>query len=201
QQGGRHAPSAGLELRRRGPQRGLEQARKRAAVGAACAQAPRFDAFGRIEKRSQGGFRGPRAHDRRERAIEVALEHAGVYVALAADRLRVAQLPGDRLDRRGYRARRAPARMRRARLAQRLHGEQGAGPGAKVLAGVGLARGVAQVVVDVGRFDGARLALVVDVLEELLAGELLQAAHDRGERPIGNLDAVLYAALAAESKA
>ena len=57
-----------------------------------------------------------------------------------------------------------------------------------------------QVGVDVGGLDAPRLAVLVDVLEELLAGQVLHAAHDAREAAIGELDRVLDAALAAKAE-
>ncbi len=68
--------------------------------------------------------------------------------------------------------------------------------GREVLAGQ-----LAQVGVDVGGLDDARLALVVHIAKEHLARQILAAQHHAREAPIVDLHRVLDAALAPEMKA
>ena len=56
---------------------------------------------------------------------------------------------------------------------------------------------ILQIGVDVRRIDRLPLAFLVDVLEQLLAGDLLAGAHDAGEAAIAQRRAVQPAALAA----
>ena len=81
----------------------------------------------------------------------------------------------------------ASSRLRRA-AGSSLHrregsqcpeGEHGPGPRPDVLRREVATGGLAQVVVDVVGGDVVDRAVVVDVLEELLAGQLLAAADDR----------------------
>ena len=64
-----------------------------------------------------------------------------------------------------------------------------------------LAGDLAQVGVHVVGGDVVRLAVVVDVLEQLLAGQVLAAPDDRRQAPVADPDLVLAAGLAAEPEA
>ena len=81
---------------------------------------------------------------------------------------------------------------------KRQRGQDGPGPGAEVLGGELLAGDLAEVVVHVGRVDRVGLAVVVDVLEEFLAGQVAAALDDPGEPAVVQVDRVLDAALAPE---
>jgi len=97
-----------------------------------------------------------------------------VYVALAADRWRVAQARGDLLDRRGER------RVRRCRILvrkQRTDGENGARPRTEILGRELAAHHVADVLVNVVGIDVLDFRVLVDILEEALAGQLLYGAQ------------------------
>src|SRR6476659_2117026 len=63
-------------------------------------------------------------------------------------------------------------------------GEHGAVPGAEILGGDILAADLAQVSIDVRRRDVAILSLIVDILEELLAGQILARPDDLGDAPV-----------------
>ncbi len=119
-------------------------------------------------------------------------------VAGPADRGRVAQHPGDLLDAGGDDALLGALVLGGAGLGQGLGAVQRTRPGAEVLGGEGSPRGFADVVVDVVGVDGVPLALVVEVLEQALARQLLAAADQRREAPVVDAGAVLLAALAAE---
>ena len=113
--------------------------------------------------------------------VQVGVEHGRVDVAPAADRRRVAEPLGDASRSRattcvlglGLRRRRG------SNPGAPCGGQDGAGPGAEVLGGEVLAGDLAQVGVDVGRADRLRLAVVVEVLEQLLPGQVLAALDDR----------------------
>ena len=121
-------------------------------------------------------------------------------VAGAADGGRVAQCFGDLLDR--VPERRADLGPRRpATRAERAEREHRPGPRPEVLGRDLCPGGLTEVVVDVGRLDRARLAVAVEVLEQLLAGEVLAALDDPGDAPVAHADRVELAALAAKSKA
>ena len=97
------------------------------------------------------------AHDLERSALEVGLDHGRVDVALPADRRRVAEPLGDRLDRAHDVLLRLGLAVERLDLLERLRGQDGAGPGAEVLGREVVAGDLAQVLVDVGRADVARL--------------------------------------------
>src|SRR5581483_9111194 len=131
-------------------------------------------------------------------AVEVGVEHGRVDVALAADGRRVAELPGYPLDRAHHVPFRLGLAVEALELLQGLGGEDRAGPGAEVLRREVLPGGAAQVVVDVGRIDRVLDAVGIDVLEELLAGQLLAAADDARQAAVADLDVVPDATLAPE---
>ena len=95
----------------------------------------------------------------------------------------------------------ARSRVARRERPQRAIGKDGPGPRPEVL-GRDVAPGdLAQVGVHVVRRDVVRLAVVADVLEELLAGQVLAAPDDRGQPSVADPDLMLAAGLAAESEA
>src|SRR6185503_16683054 len=63
------------------------------------------------------------------------------------------------------------------------------------------ARQVANVVVDVGRIDGRRPAVLVEILKQLLPGQVAATAHDARDPGVLDRDLVEHAALAAKVKA
>src|SRR5262249_61758927 len=65
-----------------------------------------------------------------------------------------------------------------ALIPERPRGEHRARPRAEVLGRELLPRDLAEVGVDVARRDGVALTLVVHVLEQLVAGQLLALPHD-----------------------
>src|SRR3954471_10916773 len=129
------------------------------------------------------------------------IDERWVHVVLAADRARIAQALGHRVDGGDDVAvGLAPAR-RHAAAAQRARREHRAAPGADVLRAPVAAGDLLQVVVDVVGGDQVALAGLVAVLEELLPGQVLAALDDACEPRIGDRDAVLDAALAAKAEA
>ena len=99
-------------------------------------------------------------------------------IGFAADRRRVAERLGDRLEHR------LEADAVLAGGADRLEGDDARAPGAEMLGGEILAGRRADIVVDVGRADRMGLAVAVDILEEVLARQVLAAFDDprRGAR-------------------
>ena len=84
---------------------------------------------------------------------------------------------------------------------ERDRGEHRSLPGAEILCRDVAAGDLAQVGVDVRRRHVPALAVLVDVLEQLLAGEVLAGAHDLGDAPVLDLEAPDLAALALELEA
>jgi hypothetical protein len=123
-----------------------------------------------------------------------------VHVALAGDRGRVAELARGTLDRPRDVALGLPRRLEGGDLLQRERGQHRARPRAEVLRGELLARDLLQVGVDVGGVDRLSHAVLGDVLEQLVARQLLAAANDACQPLIANADLVLLAALAREAK-
>src|SRR4029453_7652108 len=116
-------------------------------------------------------------------------------VALAADRRRVAQSRRHLHDRGGE----PPARVGLlGRRGEGLRGEDGAAPRAEVLGGELLAADLAEVGIDVRGAYGLPLPILVEVLEQLVAREILAAPPDAGERPAAHVDGGVVAPRAAE---
>jgi hypothetical protein len=78
------------------------------------------------------------------------------------------------------------------------HGQDRSRPGAKVLGRELLAAHRAEIGIDVARADPLRQPILVEVLEELLAREVLAAADDAGEPAVADVHLLELAALAAE---
>jgi hypothetical protein len=119
-------------------------------------------------------------------------------VVLATDRARVAQPRRGLVDGTHHVLLRLGCRQRGAHAAQRLGGEHGAGERAKILGRDLAIRDLAQVFVDVAGVDLAARALFVEVLEQLLSGQLLAALHDPRDAAVGDTYTDRDAALAAE---
>jgi hypothetical protein len=130
----------------------------------------------------------------------VGIEDGGVDVAFAADGGGVAEALGDRLDGLDDVFLELGLGVAGLEVAEGHGGEDGAGPGAEVFGGeVGVGRGEGvEVGVDVGGVDGAGVVVVVEVLEELVAGGVAAGFDDAGEAAVGEVDGVLDAGLAFE---
>ena len=126
---------------------------------------------------------------------------AGCTYDLRDDGRRVAQPLGHLLDRPHHVALGLRLRVDASNSCSAQRGQHGAGPGAEVLGGEVLAGDLAQVVVDVARADGADLAVLVEVLEQLLPGQVLAArARSAPGARSRQLDVVRLAALAPEAE-
>ena len=147
----------------------------------------------------QHGF-GPMAERLHELPVQVGLDDEWVHVAFPTDRRRIAQPPGHLLDGCDH----VPLRLRRAaeglERTQRLCRQHRPCPRSKVLGGKISAGHVAQEAIHVGRLDGVRLPVGVQVVKQLVSGQILTSRHDAREALVGNVDGVLLAALAAEMK-
>src|SRR4029077_19168893 len=102
-------------------------------------------------------------------SLEARLDHVWVDVGAAADGPGILALLRDGPARAHDLALRLCGRACLAQIVERPGREHGARPGTEVLRGEVLARDVLEVLVDVVRVDGHRLAVIVDVLEEMLA--------------------------------
>jgi hypothetical protein len=123
-----------------------------------------------------------------------------MHVALAADGHGIAEASGHPLHRAQDVLLRFLLRASVTQLAQRQGREHGARPGAEVFRGERLPRHLAQVVVHVARGHRALPALPVDVLEQLLARQVLAPLHDPAQTPVLDADLVHLAALPAEAE-
>src|SRR5688572_13237451 len=119
-------------------------------------------------------------------------------VRLAADCARVAEQTGNGLDRQQHVLLAMCLVTARLQLAQRLHGEHGGPPCAKVLARELLARHVSHVVVEITGADALPLPIGVHVLKQLVTGEIAALLHHLRQAPVVDVDGVMLAALPAE---
>ena len=124
-----------------------------------------------------------------------------MHVVSAAHRARVAKALGHGVDRTDHVAFGFAPAFRRTQQAQLPRGQHGARPGTEVLGRDVTAGGLAQVGVYVVRGDGLALAGLVQVLEQLLPGQILAILDDAGDAPVADIHDVVDPALAAEGKA
>src|SRR4051794_8320823 len=108
-----------------------------------------------------------------QRAVDVRLGDRRVDVAAPAHRARVAELLRGGVDGLDDVLLRFLLRRRCAQLDELLGGDDGAAPRPEVLGGEGRAGELAQVGVHVGAVHVDLRAVVVEVLEQLLAGQVL----------------------------
>src|SRR5205807_1544606 len=76
----------------------------------------------------------------------------------------------------------------------------GAAPGAEMLGAEFGADSIAYVTVDVVGAQLAPLAILVEILEQLLSGNILGAAHDPGDAPVDQFQLPFLAGFALEGK-
>src|SRR4051812_19710378 len=148
------------------------------------------------DHRGDAGFVG-----RQRTAVHVSGEDGRMNVGLAADRLRISETRRHAGDRRHHVALGFGLRLEAREPGQRLRGEHRAGPRAEVLGGEVVAADLAQIPVHVVGADRLALAVVVDVLEQFVAGEIAAGLDDLREARVVELDGVRDAALAAEFEA
>ena len=133
--------------------------------------------------------------------LHVRLEDRRVDVVLAADRPGIAQALRHDVHRLDDVAPGLSLARRRAQCPECLGRQHRPGPGPEVLRGDGLPIALAQVLVDVPRIHRAALAVVVEILEELLAGQGLAVLDDPGQPLVGQDHVVPDPALAPELEA
>ncbi len=122
-------------------------------------------------------------------------------IALTANAGCIAQSGGDRFhhtDDRSFGMRRRSAGIFEL---ERLRGEQRGGPGAKIFRSEVFSGDFVQVFIDVGRTDRLAPAFVVEVLKQVLAGQVLAFPDNVRQARICQIDLMLFSALTAESKA
>src|SRR5207237_5945732 len=143
------------------------------APGATLGRAPERRGAGRFMRGETGAASpafGP-TERRREIAGRVRFEHRRMHVALAAYGTRIPEPRGHDIDRLDDPLVHEPLRLRRARLGERLRGEHRPRPGAKVLRAEVLAGDVPEVLVHIFGADRFRVAVVVEIAEDLLSGQ------------------------------
>ena len=122
-------------------------------------------------------------------------------VALAAHGNGVAETLRDGLNRARDVALRFGLRLERPKCSQRRGGHQRARPRPKIFRGEFGAGDLLEILVDVGRVDQLPLTGFVDVLKELVAGQIAACLDDLREPPVLEIDGVPDTALAAELEA
>ena len=88
-----------------------------------------------------------------------------------------------------------------ADLAQRVRRQHGASEGPKVLGRHLPPRDLAEILIDVAGVDALATSIIVEVLEQLLSGQLLTVLNDPSDATVGDRNRVRHAALAAELEA
>ena len=139
-------------------------------------------------------------HFEQEVTVEIRIDDIGMDVAFAADRRGVPEHGCDTL----HGPRDILFRPRLAvglfKFTQRHRRQDRARPGAEVLRSDIRAAHLFEVGVYIRRRHGLPLAIVVDVLKEVLAWQLLAILHDPGNTPVADAEAPLLATLALEMK-
>ena len=127
-------------------------------------------------------------------------ENTGMDIAFATHGARVAEATGDSIDDLVRGEGEFPPGTGRLEGGEPQERLNRASPCAEVLRGERSACGRANVGVHVVRGDVAPLACVVDILEELLAGQILRSLDDPGDAAIRHLQSPFLARLALESE-
>ena len=103
-------------------------------------------------------------------------------VAASANRRRIAEMPRDFFDGAEDRLLAPALAVDIAERAQRLCRQLRAGPGAKIFGGDVFAGDLAQIRVDLLRADRVPVAINVEILEQLIAGEVATTFDERASR-------------------
>jgi len=133
--------------------------------------------------------------------LQERLDQCGMHVALPAHGRRVAELGGNLRDRAHDGVLSMPLGPRgRQHLECRRTKRRGT-PGSKILRRHVGATDAAQILVDVVGTDGDGAALVVDIGEQLLAGQVAAAFDNAGQTPVRNAYDVFDPAFSAKPEA
>lgn len=119
-------------------------------------------------------------------------------VALTTDRRSIPQARGHTLNRSPNVFLDLRLRIEGLEFLQRQRREHGACPGAEIFCGDIAAGDFAQVGVDVGRVHVPALAILVEILEQVLPRQILARLDNLGDAPVLNLEAPRLATLALE---
>src|SRR5208283_2710412 len=119
-------------------------------------------------------------------------------ITFAADGGRIAEPLGNFLDSRLYVAPGLRSAIENRAFAERGRSHDRPRPGAKILGRNIGSRNLAQIIVDVARVDGVRLAILVLVLQQFLSRQLLAGSNDPGDAAIFQRQRPFLAALAAK---
>ena len=142
----------------------------------------------------------PTARHRAGPALQIAIDDGGVDIAAAADGDGVAEALRHAVKCRTHFRGSLALAGEGACGGEGARGQHRAVPGAEILGGGLLARDGADVGVDVGRGDIPHLALLVLVLEKILARQVLDGAHDARDAPVTDAELPHLAALALEAE-
>src|SRR2546425_9795936 len=121
-------------------------------------------------------------------------------VAFPANRWRVAENLGHGADR-GFDVRLSLLSVLECFL--RIEGDRGQNrsrPGPKIFGAEIFAGNFAEVLIDVLRSDVADFAAIIEILKQILAGQILQLGNDFRDAPVGHIDFMLASALAAKTE-
>ncbi len=140
----------------------------------------------------------PQAVD--QAAFEIGADNVRMDIALAADAGRIAQPLRDALDGGDDIFLRLTLAVGGFEGLQGRGRQHGAGPGAKVLGGEGLAGDIAQVAVDVAGAQLTHMTIGVDIFEQLLPFDVGAGAHHAGDAAVAELQVPFLAGLALEAE-
>src|SRR2546422_1092515 len=133
-------------------------------------------------------------------SLQVRAHEAGMDVVLAAHGARVAEALRHGVDRADHVALGFALALRRSQQKKLPRREHRSRPGPEVLRRDVPAGDFAKIRVHIVRRDGLALAGGVDVLEQLLPGEVLALLDDAREAPVGDRHRVIDPALAAKAE-
>ena len=125
-------------------------------------------------------------------------EQSWMNVVLPADGAGIGQPPGDFIDGGKFGRGDLTISVRELGFREQIECEHRAVPSPEIFRrDLGL-RGLAQPVVDVLRFDGMRVARLIEVLEKALSRQALASPHHGSDARVANVELVAHAGLAAE---
>src|SRR3954452_17249868 len=143
---------------------------------------------------------GLRCQGFEQRAVDITVEDRRMDVASTANCRRIAEMPRDLFDGAHNRLLALALGVEMTKSAQRLRREMRAGPGAEIFRGNLFAGDLAEIRVDLLRADDVLIALIVEILEQFVAGQVAAPFDDARESAIVDVALVAIAALAPEAE-
>src|SRR6187551_1506608 len=117
-------------------------------------------------------------------------------IAFPANRFGIAQLLGDAFDGPNYIAFALGIRRSGFECLQCSRSQHRPGPGAEILGAEFFAGNLPDVLVNIAGIYSTPLAIIIDVLKQLVARQILATLDDPGQAPVTDIESMLDAALA-----